>query len=138
MQSSPEVDRIEIRESGWEAVDIILTRQGEGRVTFSQQRRGQRNRSFAVTEEQFDQLLDRLEPYRRQAVPHNEQTAMQFINFICPRGVPFVTDAGGIWIRWVGSTSDVHYLAELGCDFERHAPRNDELRGIVETLTGKR
>jgi len=133
-QSAPDVDRIEMRLSGWTGTDIELNRQGERRFSISETNPRERSGTFSVTPEQFDRLLDRLEPFRRQAVPFSEESIRQFMNAECPEGVPFVTDHGAIWIRWIGRGSDRHYLADLGCDFERNASRNAELQSVIYSL----
>jgi hypothetical protein len=59
---------------------------------------------------------------------------MRFIEQVCPKGVPEVTDAGAFYVRWQSADDDVHYLADFGCDHERSADRNSELLEIVEGL----
>ncbi|HEX8214810.1 MAG TPA: hypothetical protein VF582_04985 [Allosphingosinicella sp.] len=128
------IDRLEMRRSGWSAVDIELNSRGEGRYRLSQPDPEGRDGEFSITPRQFTTLLERLAVYRRQAVPMSEQSARQFIETSCPPGTPFVTDAGAIWIRWIGQNSDEHYLADLGCGRDAHARRNEELIGIIHSL----
>ncbi|HYI40861.1 MAG TPA: hypothetical protein VE053_11140 [Allosphingosinicella sp.] len=132
--SPPPIDRIEIRVSGESAVDIAVDGGGEGSFRLSEPFPGGRSGTFSVTPEQFQRLRERLERYRRQAVPTTDESAREFVERTCPRDVPFVTDAGGVYVRWIGSTSDQHFLADLGCDRERRKWRNQDLLGIVRSL----
>ncbi|MDZ4306440.1 MAG: hypothetical protein U0988_01020, partial [Allopontixanthobacter sp.] len=52
----------------------------------------------------------------------------------CPEGIPFVTDNGAIYIRWIGRGFDQHYVADLGCDKDRYRDRNSKLLAIVRSL----
>lgn len=127
-----EIERIEIRQSGWSAIDIELNEEGEGRYHSSQ---SERSDSISITPKQFEQLIDRLEPYRREAVSFTEESAGEMaMGYGCPDGVPYVTDAGAIWIHWIGPNIDQHFLAELGCDYERYSERNDTLREVILSL----
>jgi hypothetical protein len=79
-------------------------------------------------------LLQRLAPFRREAAPLTEKSAGEMVDRACPPGTPYVTDAGGIWIHWIGPKSDLHYLADFSCDPRRYAARNRELRDIMRSL----
>ena len=127
-----EADRIYIRLSGWRGVDIEVNRWGEGRFRISEG--NIRNGAFSLAPQQFDRLVERLDPFRREAVPFTEESALEFIERRCPPGLPTVTDQGAVWIRWIGPRTDQHYLADLECDPGRQAARNRELRNIVKTL----
>lgn len=129
----PQIDRVEIRESGWSAVDIEIDSRGMGRYVFSDPPK-QQTGSFSLTPQQRAALLKRLEPYQRQAEPLSEESLKRIIEARCPAGVPDVTDAGGFWVRWVGRNYDHHYSADFGCDHERNRARNDELRDILRSL----
>lgn len=131
--SPPPPDRVEIRLSGWSAADIEVDRAGRGSYRLDRGRHGNRG-TFSLSPPQLEQLLRRLEPYRRQAVPPTEESMAEFIIRDCPRDVPFVTDSGAVYIRWIGPGSDLHFLADLGCDHERQASRNKDLLGIVYGL----
>jgi hypothetical protein len=132
--SPPVPDRIEMRVSGWSAIDIEMSRDGSGRFETSQPRPGGRSGSFSLTPWQWQRLRDRLEPYRKQAVPVTDDSAREFIERRCPEGTPFVTDLGAVYVRWIGPDLDRHYLADLGCDPKRHESRNEELLAIVNSL----
>ena len=127
------VERVEMRLSGWSAVDIAVDSRGKGEYRMGDYPR-RRSGSFSITPEQFTQLVQCIEPFRRQAVPFTDASARAFIDQTCPKGVPFTTDAGAVWLHWVGPRSDQHYLADLGCDAERNAVRNKELLSIVKSL----
>jgi hypothetical protein len=130
---SPKVDRIEMRKSGWSAVNVSVNSQGKGQYLISDYPHKQSG-SFSIPPEQFTRIVERLQPFRRKAVPFNEQTTREFFEASCPKGVQFVTDQGAIWVHWTGPNSDQHYLADLGCDAERNAARNKELVSIVKSF----
>ena len=132
-ERAPKVDRVEMRLSGWSGVDIAVDSQGKGEYRLSDYPH-QKGGSFSITPEQFNRLVQRIEPFRRQAVPFTDKSAREFIDQKCPKGVPFTTDAGAVWLHWVGPSSDQHYLADLGCDADRNAVRNKELLSIVKSL----
>jgi hypothetical protein len=136
--SSPEpaskIDRVELRVSGWSSVDVEVNRRGEGRYHLSEPLPNGRGGSFSIQPQQFTALVERLQPFRRQAVPLTDESAQEFINRECPEGVPFVTDAGAVWVHWTGPNFDEHFLADLGCDAERNAARNRELLNAVKSL----
>lgn len=128
------VDHIEIRRSGtWSALDVSVTSQGQGQFQISSDR-NKRSGSFSVSPQQFVRLAESLQPFRREAVPFNEKTMREFVEGGCPKGVPFVTDQGAVWVHWTGPALDQHYLADLGCDPERNAARNKELLAIVKSF----
>jgi hypothetical protein len=129
-----EIDRVELRVSGWSAVDLEVNSRGEGKYHLSEPFPDGKGGSFSIKPQQFTALVERLQPFRRQAVPFTDDSAQEFINRECPRGVPFVTDAGAVWVHWVGRNFDEHFLADLGCDPERNTARNRELLSVVESL----
>ncbi len=133
-QAQPDIDRIEMRRSGESSLDISLDRQGDGRFRINAYPASSRDGTFALKPEQVDRLIERLKPFRTQAVVRDEASLKRFIHGTCPAGTPVVTDAGAIYIRWIGSNSDWHYLAELGCERDRHKARNDELRSILSSF----
>lgn len=129
-----EIDQIEIRVSGWSALDISLNRDDAGSYHISHPYPDGQRGIFSITPQQFESLLERLEPFRDEAVPFDEESIEEFINSSCPEGSPFVTDAGAIWIHWMGSDTDEHYLANLECYPERNSSRNETLHNIAESL----
>ena len=131
---APKVDRVELRISGWSALDVEVNSRGEGRYRLGEPFPKGRGASFALPPDRFTALVERLEPFQRQAVPVTATSVEAFISRTCPEGVPFATDAGGVWIRWIGPGFDRHYGADLGCDPERNAARNEELLGLVRSL----
>lgn len=132
------VDVVEMRLSGQSSIDVELNSRGEGRYKLSEPLENgsvnNRHGSFTVNPQQYLQVVERLEPFRRQAVPFTDESALAFIEQPCPEGIPSMTDAGGVYIRWMGADLDQHYLADLGCDYQRNSRRNAELIGIMKTL----
>ena len=128
------IDQIYIRKSGWSAVDITLKSAGTGHFEISGYAR-KKTGSFSFTPQPFRALRDRLEPFRTQSVPFSDASVREFIiGGVCPKGVPYVTDQGAVYIRWTGPSVDEHYLADLGCDHVRNAARNKELLAIVKSF----
>ncbi len=127
------IDEIYIRKSGWSAADITVTR-NKGRYEISNYPQN-RTGSFSFTPEQFSALQEQLEPFRRQSVAFSDKSVRHFIEGApCPEGAPYVTDSGGVYIRWKGQGLDEHYLADLQCDYKRNAARNTELFKIVKSF----
>jgi hypothetical protein len=128
------VEHIELRLSGQSGLDVEVNSQGEGRYRFSERVSNGRSGKFRITAEQFTGLVERLAVYRHQAVPVSDSSANEFIERRCPDEARFVTDQGAIWVRWRGPNTDEHYVADLGCDPERNADRNEDLISIISTL----
>lgn len=127
------VDRVELRLSGWTALDVEVSRSGDGRYHLSEPYPQGRSGAFRVGQRDFDLLLERLAAYRREAVPTTRKSAREFIESGCPSG-NFVTDQGAVYVRWIGPKTDEHYLADLGCDQGKHAARNEDLSKIIDSL----
>ncbi len=123
-----------MRLSGWSSLDVVVDAEGNGTYEDSEPHPDGTKGRFKLTRAELLKLLAKLQPYRKQAVPFSEESAMRFIEQVCPKGMPEVTDAGAFYARWLTADHDVHYLADFGCDHKRQADRNDELRKIVEGL----
>jgi hypothetical protein len=132
--SGETIERLEIRLSGWSSLDIVIDAEGNGTYENSEPYPDGTTGRFKLTRAELLELLAKLEPYRTQAVPFSEESAMGFIERTCPKGVPKVTDAGAFYARWLTGNQDIHYLARLGCDHERLADRNKELLKVVGGL----
>jgi hypothetical protein len=132
-EPATQVDRVEMRLSGMFSTDVAVNRRGQGQYRLSG-RGKQSNGTFSISPRSFSRLLARLEPFRKEAVPYTEKSALEMITRSCPKGVSFVTDSGSIWVRWIGPSADFHYMADLGCDTKRNARRNDELRDVFKSL----
>lgn len=132
-EQASKIDRVEMRLSGWSGVDIALDSRGKGEYRISVYPHA-KSGSFSIAPKQFAELIQRIEPLRRQSVAFTDQSTLEFIDQKCPRGVPFTTDAGAVWLHWVGPNLDQHFLADLGCDADRNAARNTELLSIVKSL----
>jgi hypothetical protein len=137
-QSAPDVggadvDRIEIGVSGgWSSIHIALNGRGEGRWRSSEPMPRGRGGRFAVTPRQFALLLERLAPFRQQAVPATAENIREMITRRCQEAR--VTDGGHFSVRWLGPGTDQYYGVYLGCDPERNAARNAELLAITASL----
>ncbi|RIV92859.1 hypothetical protein D2V17_00940 [Aurantiacibacter xanthus] len=129
-----EIERLEMRLSGWSSLEVVIDAGGNGTYKDSEPHPDGTTGGFKLTRAELFELLAELQPYRKQAVPFSEESAMRFIERACPKGVPEVTDAGAFYIRWQSANDDVHYLADFGCDYERLADRNGQLREIVKGL----
>jgi hypothetical protein len=132
--SGETIERLEMRRSGWSSLDVVIDAEGNGTYEYSEPHPDGTKGRFKLTRAELLELLEKLQPYRKQATPFSEERAMGFIEQVCPKGVPEVTDAGAFYARWLTANDDVHYLADFGCDHKRLADRNRELRKIVEGL----
>jgi len=132
-QGTKPVDRIELRLSGWTAVDVEVGRGGEGHYHLSEPLPQGRSGAFRIAPRQFETLVERLRPYRAQAVPMDAKSAAEMVNRRC-EAHNFVTDQGGVWVHWIGPDTNAHYLADLGCDPGRYAARNADLLSILHSL----
>lgn len=128
------VERIELRLSGWEALDVAVNRQGEGHWRLSEPVPNGRTGAFRITAQQFAALVERLAVYRRQAVPMTDESIREMMRRTCPAGVHYINDSSAVWVHWTGSNVNEHYSADLGCDPERNARRNQDLMSILRTL----
>lgn len=131
-EPAPTIDRVEMRLSGWTALDVSVNAKGEGEYhlarPFPEGTRG----LLSIPPQQFAKVVQRLEPFRRDAVPMTEKSLAQYVEGkACPRGAPLTTDAGAVWVHWMGPSYNGHYLVDLGCDAGRHAARNKKLLAIV-------
>lgn len=129
-----EIERLEMRLSGWSSLDIMIDGQGNGTYTDSEPFPDGTTGRFKLTQDQLREVLASLQTYREQSVPFSDESAIEFLERTCPRGVPYITDAGAFYARWLTANHDTHYLANFGCDHERLADRNRELLRIVEGL----
>ena len=124
-----------MRRSGWTALDISVNKRGDGQYRLSWPLPNGTSGSFSIKPEQVASIVQRLEPYRKEAVPVTEKSMAEFVEGKpCPPDKPFTTDAGGVWVHWIGPGYNEHYLADLGCDAERNAARNKALLTILESF----
>ena len=128
------VERIEIRESGWESLDVTLANTGQGSFERTGLAPSPVTGKFEIRPDAFNSLVKRLSEFRQQAVPRTETSIIEMGERRCPDGVPFATDNGAIYVRWVGKGFDEHFLADLGCDGDRMRDRNTRLFEIVQSL----
>jgi hypothetical protein len=128
------IERIEIRESGWESLDITLTKSGQGHFEQTGYLPPPIKKTFQISPKDFSKLASRLSEFRHQAVPRNEESLLEMTKRSCPLGVPVGYDMGGTYIRWVGKGFDEHFLADFGCDPQRMKGRNNRLSAIVQSL----
>lgn len=132
---SPQIDRIELsRGNVWSGVTATVTKQGFGRYELTSENKEGRSGSFLITPERFGNVLETLEPFRRQAVPYSPKTAVAFLTSpSCPKGHPHASDVGLIWVRWIGPSADQLYFADLGCDPDLNAKRNSTLTRLISS-----
>lgn len=128
------VQRVEIRQSGWESLDVAVARSGVGSFERSGPAPEPITGAFRITPQDFSNLEARLAEFRKSAVPRTNASIEEMGNRRCPEGVPYVTDNGAIYVRWIGDGFDQHYLADLGCDRDRSSNRNAKLREVVRSL----
>lgn len=125
-------DRIEISESSvWGGHTLTLNANGEASIARSD---APREVDFTVPLQQFQQVVSRLEQFRRRAVPPSEGTAAMMAA-TCPDNVPYMADAGAITVTWFFDESEQFYWADLECDYEKNARRNEELRAIIASVS---
>jgi hypothetical protein len=128
------VNRIEMSLSGWSGMYVTVNKSGDGKYDGETINGKRTSGKFVISPEQFGRLVDRLEPFRREALPFTQKSASQLLLRKCPKGLPFTTDQGFFWVRWIGQATDQQYFADLGCDADRNARRNTELRSLVNSL----
>lgn len=121
------VDNIELRAAG---LDLWVNSEGEGHYVAGSVS-PTRTTSFKISPSDFKRLLERLAPFRAQAGP-TDKVAREFV--ACPKGAPYVTDNGMVSVRWQGKALDQFYAVDLGCDRERNASRNAQLRAVLKSL----
>lgn len=129
-----EIERLEMRLSGWSSLDIVIDKDGNGTFKDSEPLPNGTTGRFILDHNELTELLASLRPYREQSVPFSDESAIEFVSRTCRDGVPYVTDAGAFYVRWRTATNDTHYLADFGCDHQRFADRNSTLRRIIEGL----
>ena len=132
--SSEPVEQIEMRISGWSSLDVVIDADGKGSFEASEPFPEGKNGSFQISRGEFLQVLEKLEPYRDQSEEFSDESITAYIDRRCPEGIPAVTDAGAFYVRWKTEKSDRHFLVDFGCDYERYADRNSELRAVVDGL----
>jgi hypothetical protein len=124
------VDKIELRASG---LDVSIGRGGAGDFVSSQRVGHRQSGTLDVGLSGFARLLNELSPYQRQSGPTAE-TSRRFMASNCPGRLPYITDNGIASVRWIGPSLDQIFIVDLGCDYKRHAERNQKLRGILSSL----
>lgn len=132
--AAPEIDRVELARSGWVAERVVVTSNGVAEYHVSEPMPGGRSETFKLKRSQLRAFLKRLEPYRVQAEPYDEESAMRFLRGTCPKDVPPTYDAGAMYVRWIGPSTDVHVHMDFGCDSQRFAQRNKQMHDIFESL----
>jgi hypothetical protein len=123
----PTLSQIEIMAPG---LEIEIDGRGNGRF---RQTSGDRRGRFLLSADQLSELRNRTEPFRRSrdARSSSEMQALVLKNHCDGH---YVTDQGGITIRWIGPSIDQFYSIDYGCDPERHVARNAELRALLAVL----
>jgi hypothetical protein len=132
----PQIDRIEMRRSGWASEDVTITSAGTGRYLVFDPNHTSEARSgrLQMTHKQFAEFLESLEPYRAEAERYSYGSAMRYIRGTCPNGVTQASDMGAMYIRWIGPKDDMHFLMDFGCDPVRNTDRNRRMHQAFEQL----
>ncbi|MBB5716436.1 hypothetical protein [Sphingomonas aerophila] len=112
-------------------MDITIDGQGNGR--FLNRFDGKDGR-FSLNSKQLEHLVRRMEVFRRSPQTMAGGDVRAFALRGVPCDGPYVTDNGGISFRWLGTSVDQLYSADFGCDRDRYAARNKELRAILKSL----
>lgn len=129
----PEIERVEMRRSGWSSIDVSINSAGSVRYRLSKPYPFGKTGTVYITRDQFAKFVDSLEPYRAKAEPYSDESAERFMKADCPPNLR-TTDQGAMYIRWFGPQYDAHFLMDLGCDVDRHAIRNRQMRRKFERL----
>jgi hypothetical protein len=141
-QDTSQVERIEINQSGEEALVIAVSRDGHS----SFERIGttppnwtgppppNTRGTFHLNANEFHALERQLSEFQGKAVPRTDASLRAIMDWRCPEGTPFTYDLGAIYVRWMGAKSDVHYWADLGCDKIRMRSRNAKLFAAIQSL----
>ncbi|MBB5716560.1 hypothetical protein FHS94_003430 [Sphingomonas aerophila] len=112
-------------------LDITIDVEGNGRYL---NRSNGEHRCFLLASKQLDDLIRRMEVFRRSPQTMAGEDVRAFSLRGVPCDGPYVTDNGGMSIRWLGTSVDQFYSADFGCDRDRYAARNKELRAILKSL----
>jgi hypothetical protein len=89
---------------------------------------------FRLTDVQYRALESRLAEFREKAVPTNAKNTEAVLNWRCPKGLPYIFDAGQGFVRWVGPGFDEFYLVHFGCDTERNKSSSERLVSVLDSL----
>ncbi len=128
-RQAPVLERVEI---GVPGMKIAIDGRGQGRFERNALARESGEGSFRLSSGQYARLVDRLEPFRRGQDAVSGQEMVARLNAPCEG--EYITDRGAIYLHWVGPNLDRYYGIDLGCEPERNAKRNAELRAIVKSL----
>jgi len=115
------------------APGLEITIDGQGNGRFFKRFSGEKGR-FTLTSKQFQALARRMEVFRRSPDTIAGKDMKEHVLNGRRCSGPYVTDNGGISFHWLGSSVDQFYSVDYGCDRERHAARNKELRAILKSL----
>lgn len=126
---SSQLRRIELGGTG---LEVAVDNAGNGRyislATDGQLRSG----TFKIGTLGFDKLRTSLAGFEERALPLEKVRAV--LEAPCPRNVPRITDAGMITVRWISASTDRAIIADLGCDHEKLAARNQKLAEVLASL----
>ena len=120
------IERVELRASG---LNVIIKHDGKGRFEAGGPRVGR----FDLGVGGFEHLRRSLAEFEKEAAP-TDKTSRKFLETGCSKKLPQVTDAGMMSVRWVGTSLDIIYIADFGCDYRRFAERNLKLRNVLKSL----
>ncbi|GEN99944.1 hypothetical protein NSE01_17770 [Novosphingobium sediminis] len=129
----PEIERVEMRRSGWSSIDVSINSAGVVNYRLSKPYPNGKTGTVHITHDQFTEFVDSLEVYRAKAEPYRDESAVRFVKAECPPKL-WTTDQGAMYIRWFGPQYDAHFLMDFGCDVDRNAIRNRQMRQKFERL----
>jgi len=124
------IERVEIGLSGtWR---VSVNNRGEGHYEWLPPM--PESGSFKITPQQFNDLVTRLERFRRTSVPAQAEGVKAVLDAKCPVGKPYLGGPEVIWIHWIGHNLDQLYAANLACDWKQTKAQNEEIFRNVRSL----
>ena len=124
-------ERIELADASvWGGTILSVNRLGQGRFETGGSSKKTVG-SFNLSPGEYEHLSELLADFRKDAVATKDQ--VMDTGPWCPNGHR-IYDRGFIRISWVGPDHDLTYRADLGCDPELHAARNNELQDVFDWI----
>jgi hypothetical protein len=125
--------RPELRELSIRAPGLEIVIDGRGNGTFLKRSSGEKGR-FSLTSSQYDALVERMEVFRNSSEAIDGADIEKLVERDGRCDGDYVTDNGGILFHWLGASIDQYYSVDYGCDRDKYAVRNAELKAILRSL----